>query len=89
MGLPRPRSVGGGRRQCPSDLLANRDDLIVTFCRHLDTDQSRNDYRELLALAVILFGGVPKRQIRFNRPGAVHDARRMSKLIYGLKIYLF
>lgn len=73
----------------PSDLLANRDDLIATFRRHLDTDQPRDDYRELLELAVIVLGGVPKRGIRFSRPGALHHARWMAKLIYGLKIYLF
>ena len=55
----------------PSDLLANRDDLIATFRRHLDTDHPRDDYRELFELAVIILGGVPKRGIPFNRPGAV------------------
>ena len=73
-----------------SDLLPNRDDLIATFRRHLDTDHPRDDYRELFELAVIILGGVPKRGIPFNRPDAVHHAGWMSKLlIYGLKIYLF
>ena len=59
----------------PQDLLASRDDRIATFRRHLDTDQPRDDYRELLELSVIALGGIPKRGTRFYRPGALHHAR--------------
>ena len=89
VGLRRPRGVGGGRRQRAPDLLAKRDDRIASFRRHLDTAQPRDDYQELLELSIIVLGGVPKRVIRFHRPGALRHARWIAKLIYGLKIYLF
>ena len=73
----------------PPDLRAKRDDRIAAFHSHLDAAQPRDDYRELLELSIILLGGVPKRGIRFLRPGALHHARWMAKLIYGLKIYIF
>lgn len=50
--------------------------------------QPREDYKELLQLAVIFLGGsLPN--FSFRMPGAFHHARWMSKAIYSLKIYLF
>ena len=51
--------------------------------------QPRNDYRELLELSLIVLGGIPIRGIRFTAPGAMHQARGMSKVIYSMKIWLF
>ena len=48
--------------------------------------QPRNDYRELLELSLIVLGGTPIRGIRFTAPGAMHQARWMSKVIYSMKI---
>ena len=49
----------------------------------------RDDYRELLELSLIFLGGTPPRGVHFNRPGAMHHARWMSKEIYSLKIWMF
>ena len=47
----------------------------------------REDYRELLMLAIVCLGGeVPSFQFRL--PGPDHHARWMSKVIYTLKIKL-
>jgi len=50
---------------------------------------NRDDYRELLELAVIFLGGTPTRGISFLYPGTIHHARWMSKAIYSLKIFIF
>ena len=64
---------------------------------------AREDYRELLELAVVFLGGAEKRlrgdrvtviQPSIRKPGAIHQARLMaSSLVYSqeyiLKIYLF
>lgn len=55
----------------------------------LDRSHQREDYRELLELALIFIGGVPRRGLLFRKPGAIHRARFMARLIYALKIYIF
>ena len=40
-------------------------------------------------LLLIVLGGVPIRGIRFTAPGAMHQARWMSKVIYSMKVWLF
>lgn len=72
-----------------ADDVPERDELLVNFRRFLDLAQPRDDYRELLELCVIALGGVPKRGIRFSRPGAIHRARWMAKGIYAVKVFLF
>ncbi|KAG0730496.1 Methyltransferase-like protein 13 [Chionoecetes opilio] len=42
-----------------------------------------------LNLSLIVLGGQPLRGIRMLRPGALHRARWMAKIIYAIKIYLF
>ena len=73
----------------PPHLHDTRDDLLAQFGRLLDNNYPRDDYRELLELAIIVLGGVPKRGVRISRPGALHRARWMAKAIYSMKIYLF
>ena len=46
-------------------------------------------YRELLELTLLFMGGVPQRGLFFRKPGAIHRARFMARLIYALKIFLF
>lgn len=70
-------------------LLESRDDLIACFQRHINNGQPRDDYRELLELGIIALGGIPQRGVRFMRPGAIHRARWMAKIIYTIKIHLF
>lgn len=64
---------------------------IVEFCYHQlkNTRQPRGDYKELLELSLIILGESPPRGIKILRPGALHRARWMCRLIYCLKIYLF
>ena len=63
---------------------------VATWCRE--------DYRELLELVVIYFGGVVKRvrnksvQIVtdvIRKPGALHRARFMASCLYILKLFIF
>lgn len=49
----------------------------------------RDDYRELIEVALIFLGEKPQRGIRFRLPSAFHHARWMAKVIYVLKIYCF
>jgi len=53
----------------------------------------RDDYLEFVELCIVFLDGegekeAPK-QITFKRPGALHKARWMAKLIYSIKICLF
>jgi len=62
---------------------------LVDFIRHqLSHFHARDDYRELLQLALI-FLGAGTADIHIHAPGAYHRARWMAKLIYSLKIYIF
>ena len=70
----------------------NEKEVIVDFCQNqlmnMNT-QPRDDYREMLELAIIYLGGTPHRGIRFYKPGALHQARWMARVIYTIKICLF
>lgn len=69
--------------------LKNKEENILVFLMEkLNDDYCREDYREILELAVIFLGGIPKRGIFFRRPGAMHQARWMAKAIYCLKMFL-
>ena len=49
----------------------------------------RDDYRELIELKIIFLGTSTPRGVRFNAPGAIHQARWMAKTIYTFKVWLF
>lgn len=51
--------------------------------------QPREDYRELLQLALVFVGGPSFYVPSFRAPGALHNARWMAKAIYSLKMILF
>lgn len=51
--------------------------------------QPRDDYKDLLELAIILLGGVPERGVQYRVSSRLHRAPWMAKTIYSLKIYLF
>ena len=70
-------------------LLNRRSDLLADFQYLLDGQHPRDDYRELLELSIIVLGGQPKRGILIARPGALHRARWMAKIIYAIKVFLF
>lgn len=73
----------------PLHLFQRKDDLINEFICLLDKQHPRDDYQELLELAIVILGGQPKRGVCINRPGALHRARWMAKIIYAFKLYLF
>ena len=50
---------------------------------------SREDYRELLEVALICLGEIPPRGVQFRVPGAFHHAWWKSKLLCVLKVYVF
>lgn len=50
----------------------------------------RDDYKEFIELCMVFLDGeVAERRVTFKRPGALHKARWMAKLIYSIKICLF
>jgi hypothetical protein len=65
------------------------DETKAFITDQLDMSHQREDYRELLELALVFTGGVPSRGLQFRKPGAIHRARFMARLIYALKIYIF
>lgn len=72
-----------------TELDSVKNEILSFATEQLNTDHPRDDYRELLELTVIFLGGVPQRGIKFMKPGAMHRARFMARLIYGMKIFLF
>ena len=68
------------------DVSADVKDFVI---HQLGLMHQRDDYRELLELTLIFLGGVPTRGVRFRKPGAIHRARFMARLIYALKIFIF
>lgn len=64
-------------------------ELIVYYEKYLQSSFPRDDYKELLELALIFLGGGDRLRISFKKPGALHHARWMAKAIYALKMYLF
>src|ERR1700759_186825 len=43
----------------------------------------------MLELSLIILGKTPRRGIRIMRPGAMHRARWMARVIYSMKLLLF
>lgn len=64
---------------------------IVAFAKQvlLSSQQTRDDYRELLELTILFLGDTPPRGVRFMAPGAMHRARWMAKLLYCMKVWMF
>jgi len=70
-------------------IAAWKDDVIMFALGQLEKFQPRDDYCELLELAIIFLGGTPPRGIRFRYPGTIHRARWMARAIYSIKMWLF
>jgi len=68
------------------DVSADVKEFVIS---QLELTHQRDDYRELLELALIFLGGSPPRGVSFRKPGAIHRARFMARLIYALKIFIF
>ncbi|KYN06617.1 hypothetical protein ALC62_02431 [Cyphomyrmex costatus] len=66
-----------------------REDLVIFIQNQMKMFQPRDDYKELLQLALLFMGENSIKPVNIRAPGAVHRARWMAKTIYCLKIYLF
>ena len=73
-----------------SEALLNTSNSVKNFVlKQLELTHQRDDNRELLELTMLFLGGVPRHGVQFMKPGAMHRARFMSRLIYALKIFVF
>lgn len=62
---------------------------ITTFCKNQLKEKSvRHDYEEFLQLCLVFIGD-RSRSFPFRAPGAMSNARWMSKAIYCLKVFMF
>jgi hypothetical protein len=66
-----------------------KDGLGSFLISALSGNLPRDDYRELLEITLIFLGIAPPRGIHFAQPGAMHQARWMSKVIYTFKLWMF
>src|SRR6218665_1994105 len=66
-----------------------KDSVIAFAIFQLKEFKSRDDYRELLELTTMFFGGISSRGIHFRYPCAVHCAGWMARAIYSIKMVLF
>ena len=72
----------------PSVLHNDRDNLLQFAYNQLSKQQDRDDYKEYLELSIIFLGGTVI-NFSFKRPGAMHYAPWMAKILNCLKIYIF
>lgn len=65
---------------------------VLELCRHLLPKKwLRGDYKELVQLVILYLDGASQADedpVKFLRPGAVHKARFMGKLLYAYKLVL-
>ena len=54
----------------------------------MDYDFVRDDYRDLTELTILYLNGHTKKAVSIKRPGALHNARWMAKLLYVIKLCL-
>ena len=72
-----------------AQLMPMKENLLRFFRTQLLEYQPRDDYKELLQLALLFLGNESTSEIHIHKPGAFHRARWMGKLIYCIKIFLF
>ena len=73
-----------------SQSLINKKDAITNLCQEaMRQNFNRGDYRELVQLTLLhLSNGKDVLFSGFIRPGALHNARWMAKLLYSIKLVL-
>ena len=74
----------------PPNLTDKKDQIIEMCHNYLKQPFSRGDYKELVKLTLLYLGDpAAKRNFAsFNKPGAMHKARWMSKILYAIKLDL-
>jgi len=75
--------------ECCTALEDVKEEILNFVQCKLQNKHFRHDYNELLELVVIFLNGNLERKFKICPPGAMHQARWMSRAIYCLKIYLF
>jgi hypothetical protein len=83
------KSIDQKQIEVCQDNISNKEDIVHFCMQELTISQPRDDYRELLEITIIYLGQSPARGIRFMRPGALHRARWMARVIYAITICLF
>lgn len=66
------RSAYGAESDVASVVAPVRDGLLHFFV--MQTENVRDDYRELIELCINFLCGIPARRIRFTNPGAIHKS---------------
>lgn len=64
-------------------------ETILFAQKQLNDFLPRDDYKELLKLAIIFLGGMSNSGITFRAPARLHGARWMAKAIYFFKLFVF
>ena len=64
------------------------DDLVNFYESTLKCDFPREDYKKVIQLVLIYLGKLDVKDTTIQRPGAMHKARWMCKIIYSLKVIL-
>ena len=73
----------------PKPWIKDKIHSITQICSNaLKKGNSRDDYKENLELVLVVLGILPEK-FSFKKPGAVHKARWMAPMLYGLKMFLF
>ena len=73
----------------PKSWMKDKRDFIIQICSNaLAKGHSRDDYKENIELVLVVLGVMPAK-FSFKKPGAIHKARWMAPMIYGLKMFLF
>ena len=75
--------------ECYSTLKDVKEEILNFAQYQLQNEHFRHDYNELLELVIIFLNGDLERRFKIHPPGAMHQARWMSRAIYCLKIYIF
>ena len=73
---------------CPSSLIDQKNSTLE-FLMKIEADELvRDDYKELLQLCILFIQGKTDKIVTFKTCGALHKARWMAKIIYGIKMVL-
>ena len=74
----------------PPNLTDKKDQIIKMCHNYLKQPFSRGDYKELVKLTLLYLGdpAAKKTFASINRPGAMHKARWMSKILFAIKLDL-
>lgn len=82
---------GYSDQKCQAVLEDKKEEILNFLVSQLQIKQIRDDYRELLELFVLFLGSDDLAQmynIKIRSPGAIHQARWMSRAIYCMEIFM-